>query len=285
MPVGLPYRSPPAPPEQRPSGLALPPGRMPLWRDGRPLKRWRYVGVYGTELMACFGVVAIGGLPQSFWAVWDRQARVLRERTRLRRGTVSLQHGRVRVRDRGVRIDLGFDEDEVDGVETISPHGGSYVWTRKRAGIAFAGIAVLDDAEHRLVAEGVVDDTAGYHARHTAWCWSAGVGATVDGTPVGWNLVDGVHDAPQASERTVWLAGRPTEVGPLRFGDALEEVAGLDGAWRLGFTAEAVREREDRFGPLRSRYEQPFGTFAGTLPGGVELAEGFGVMERHDARW
>jgi hypothetical protein len=34
-----------------------------------------------------------------------------------------------------------------------------------------------------------------------------------------------------------------------------------------------------------SDYRQPFGTFSGTLPGGVELAEGFGVMERHVVRW
>jgi hypothetical protein len=193
--------------------------------------------------------------------------------------------GRVRVRDRGVRIDLAFDEDEVPGVETVSPHGSSYVWTRKRAGLAVTGDVVVDGAEHRVVARGVLDDSAGYHARHTAWCWSAGVGATVDGMPVGWNLVDGVHDAPQDSERTVWLAGRPTEVGPVRFGEGLEEVAATDGSWGLRFAVEAVREREDRLGPLRSRYEQPFGTFSGTLPGGVGLAEGFGVMERHDVRW
>jgi len=36
---------------------------------------------------------------------------------------------------------------------------------------------------------------------------------------------------------------------------------------------------------VRSEYEQPFGTFRGTLPGGLELAEGYGVMERHVAVW
>ena len=144
---------------------------------------------------------------------------------------------------------------------------------------------LVDGAERPLVARGVVDDTAGYHARHTAWCWSAGVGTSSAGAPVGWNLVAGVHDAPAASERTLWLGGDPTEVGPVRFGDGLDEVAAQDGSWALRFAAEAVREREDRLGPLRSRYEQPFGTFAGGLPGGVELAEGFGVMERHDAKW
>jgi hypothetical protein len=36
---------------------------------------------------------------------------------------------------------------------------------------------------------------------------------------------------------------------------------------------------------MRSRYRQPFGTFAGELPGGLRLAEGYGVMEEHDVRW
>ena len=29
------------------AGLAVPPAHMPLIRGGRPLKRWRYVGIYG----------------------------------------------------------------------------------------------------------------------------------------------------------------------------------------------------------------------------------------------
>ena len=36
---------------------------------------------------------------------------------------------------------------------------------------------------------------------------------------------------------------------------------------------------------IRSSYRQPFGTFAGFLPGDLELAEGHGVMEWHDVRW
>jgi hypothetical protein len=182
-------------------------------------------------------------------------------------------------------VDLMFDEGEVAGVETVSPHGDSYIWTRKRAGLRVAGTVALDGAERAVAARGVVDDSAGYHARHTAWSWSAGVGETEAGEPVGWNVVAGVHDAVASSERTVWTAGRPEETGPVRFSDDLSEVTATNGGWGLRCTAEAVREREDRIGPLRSTYAQPFGTFSGTLPGGAVLARGFGVMERHDVRW
>ena len=264
----------------------VPPARMPLWRGGRPLKRWRYLGVYGADLLCCFGQVTIAGLPQAFWAVWDRETRVLRERTRLRAGAVRLENGLVRVRDRGVAIDLTFAPGGEDAaVEVVSPHGGSYVWTRKRAGVPIAGSVLIDGVARSLVARGVVDDSAGYHARHTAWCWSAGVGSARDGRDVAWNLVTGIHDSATGSERAVWVDGVATEAPPVRFDEALTEVAALDGSFALRCAVEAVREREDHLGPLRSTYAQPFGTFAGTLPGGLVLERGFGVMERHSAAW
>jgi hypothetical protein len=36
---------------------------------------------------------------------------------------------------------------------------------------------------------------------------------------------------------------------------------------------------------MRSDYRQPFGSFSGELPGGLELESGYGVMEWHDVRW
>lgn len=254
--------------------------------DGRLLKRWRYVGVYGPELLCCFGAVSIGGVPQAFWAVWDREARRMHGRTRLGGRAVLLDGGRVRVRDGATAVDLLFDEHEGTPVEVTSQHGGREIWTRKRAGLSFSGSVVLDGRERAVVSRGVIDDSAGRHARHTAWAWSAGVGTTRDGAAVAWNLVDGVHDAAAGSERAVWLDGVPTETAPVLFDEALREVRSADGTLALRCSHEAVREREDDLlGIVRSSYVQPFGTFSGTLPGGLELAEGYGVMERHDAVW
>jgi hypothetical protein len=53
----------------------------------------------------------------------------------------------------------------------------------------------------------------------------------------------------------------------------------------LRFASEAVRERRENLLLVRSAYRQPFGTFSGELRGGVELAEGYGVMEEHDVWW
>jgi hypothetical protein len=269
--------------------VPLPPVRMPAWRGSRPLKRWRYVGVYGPELMVCVGHARVGPGRQSFWAVWDRASRRLRERTRRSGGGVRLgmdRPGRVLVVDDGVEIDLAIEE--VDGVETICPNGDAYAWTRKQGGVRARGTVAIDGVLRELDGLAMVDDSAGYHARHTAWRWCAGVGLAEDGRRVAWNLVAGINDPPRDSERTVWVGGMPVEVGPAaRFAADLSAVATDDGV-DLHFAAEATRERRENLLLVRSEYRQPFGTFAGTLPtptGPLPLAEGWGVMEQHSALW
>jgi hypothetical protein len=266
---------------------------MPLVRAGRPLKAWRWVGVFTPELLLCAGSARVGVARLAWWAVWDRH--VLRERSYRSGGPVVLSPGRVRVRTADVAIDLALDEDA--GVETISPHGRSYIWTRKQGGIRARGTVTLDGRAHAIDGHAIVDDTAGYHARRTRWLWSAGVGVTDAGAHVAWNFTDGLHDAREASERSVWVDGRAHEVAPIRF-DGLDAIAFEEGG-ELRFTKEAVRARRDNLILIRSDYEQPFGTFSGDLPragvvgegqggelpGAGRLREGYGVMERHEARW
>ena len=275
---GLPYRGVFGNP--RPlgvAGLALPPGRMPSHLGTRPLKAWRYVGVFGPEVMLCLAQVRIGRARQSFWAVWDREQRKLHEHTSLGRGGVQLEPGRARLDSREVRIDLRLEETA--GLEAVCPSGDAYAWTRKQAPVPARGRIELAGQLRTVEALALIDDTAAYYERHTHWRWSAGVGRSTDGRTLAWNLVAGVNDPASGSERTVWVDGETHEPGPCRFESGL---SGVDG---LRFTAEATRERRENFVLLRSVYRQPFGTFRGRLPGGVELAEGFGVMEEHDAWW
>ena len=258
---------------------------MGLLRGGRPLKRWRYVGVFCEEMMACAAIVQVGLAKQSFWAVLERPGAQLRERTRLlaRRGSVELTAGRLRVSDAGVALDLELAED--DGIEAVCPHGKGQVWTRKQAGIAAHGTLALDGRPARQIeALAVIDDTAGYHARVTEWWWSAGVGVNTDGVAVAWNLVSGVNDPPSGSERAVWIAGAPTETAPVSFAADLSSIRCEDGT-ELRFLAEAQRSRHDELLIVGSDYRAPFGSFTGELPGGTPLAHGLGVVEHHRARW
>jgi Protein of unknown function (DUF2804) len=274
----LPYRGRFGDPRpQALDGLILPPNPMPSHDGARPLKAWRYVGVFAPELMLCLGAVRIGRARQAFWAVWDRRSQRLRERTVLGRGRVKLAHGVARLLDPEVQIDLALEETA--GIEAVCATGQSYAWTRKQGGVRARGTVVIDGQPRRLDARAVVDDTAAYYERHTRWRWSAGVGRGEDGSSLAWNLVAGVNDPPASSERTIWIDGEPTEPGPCRFAD---DLSGVD---ELSFSAEATRARRENLLLVRSSYRQPFGTFSGRVPGGPQLAEGYGVMEDHDVWW
>lgn len=263
-------------------GVPVPPAPMRPWRGGRPLKRWRYVAAFSPEVMLCAGAARIGPGATSWWAVWDRDRGELHERTRIGRGRVRFDGSRLRVRDATVEIDVEVDEGAA--VESVNPHGAQYVWTRKQAARPARGRVVLPARTLLIDALAVVDDTAGYHARETAWRWAAGVGHDGAGTVVGWNLVTGVNDGPSGSERSVWIDGAVREVGPVAFADDLSSVAFAEGA-ELRFGEESVRERRDRLVVFASDYRQPFGAITGTMPGVRGQIQGFGVMERHSARW
>jgi hypothetical protein len=265
-------------------GLVLPPEPMPLWRGGRPLKRWLYVGVYTPELMLCVGDARIGPVPRRWWAVAEPDG-TLRGRASTSRAGVSLAIDRVRVEAEDTRIDLELGA--AAGVETASPAGtrGNYAWTSKRAGVPVRGVVALGGREHPLDGPfAFTDESAGYHPRHTAWKWSAGLGSTADDRRVAWNLVSGIHDGETGSERTIWVDGEPREVAPVDFAEDLSRISFAEGA-TLAFSEWSAREEHVNLLLVRSFYRQPFGTFAGELPGGLRLSEGCGVMEDHDARW
>ena len=123
------------------------PDSLPLFRGTRPLKRWRYVGVFGERFMICAASVQVGPARQTFWAIYERAniltgaasgaqaGGVLVERTRLipRRGALELTPGRLRIRDDAILLDLALEENQ--GIEATCPNGRAHVWTRKQAGV------------------------------------------------------------------------------------------------------------------------------------------------------
>ena len=226
-------------------------------------KSWQWVGAFGPDVMLCVAHARVGVLRRSWWAVWDGN--------RLWEGTrgVTLTPARAQVKARGVRIGLSFLPGQPIEV-TTGP-----AWTRKTP-LAIQGAVVVGDRRITVDSPGLLDESSGRHARRTAWRWSAGAGVTAAGTDVIWNLVEGLHDR-SPSERTVWLGGEPHEVGAQPFD-------GLAGVGDLTFEALATRAKRENYLVLASDYEQPFGTFTGSLPVAGPL-HGWGVMERHEALW
>jgi hypothetical protein len=253
--------------------------------------------------MVCAARVGVGPASQTFWAVWDRADSELTERTVMRlpgaRGEVWSEDGSgnpvENAPDDGSLVRIEAAHPEAGGVrgflrtgagawaECVCPNGEEgFVWTRKRVVEVDVDVRV-GERRIRCTARGIEDESAGYHPRHTVWSWSAGAGRLTDGRSVGWNLVEGVNDPPERSERAIWIDGEPSEPAPVVFG-GLEAVTFADGA-RLEFSAEAERVATEDHRLVRIDYRQPFGTFRGTLPGGMELERGLGVMEHHDALW
>jgi hypothetical protein len=297
----LPWRGPgPGRPE-----LPLPPERMPLRRGGGWRKRWRYVGAFSDELLLCAARVQVGPLGQTFWLIWDRERRQMWEGTKLlvpgARGEVWTEgsggDGLVHhAEDRGSLVRIEGQHPESGSVraflrfgggrwvESVCPTGeGEYVWTRKRADVHVKCDVRIADRRVEVQARGMEDESAGYHPHHTVWSWSAGVGRSKDGRSVGWNLVSGINDPPERSERAIWIDGEPSEPDPVEF-EELDAIAFQDGS-RVEFSAECERRKDEDLLLVRYSYRQPFGSFSGTLPGGLELERGLGVMEHHDARW
>jgi hypothetical protein len=277
-PSDIPWRGPG---DGRPD-LPLPPAPMPLRRDGNLRKRWRYVGFYGEDLMLCAARAEVGPTGQAFWVLWDRREGRELAHTILRPGSreVVLEGPRLLIDAPGLHADLRLGEAEP--IESICPSGDGWGWTRKRAGVPIEGTVEVPGRRFVVEGSGVDDESAGYQARHTSWHWSAGVGTAADGRAVAWNLVEGINDPPQKSERAIWVDGAPHEPAPVTF-DGLDAVAFADSS-RLDFEGGAERSRDDNFLIVRSTYRHRFGTFSGSLDG-LDLREGRGVMESHDALW
>jgi len=255
-----------------------------LVRHGRLRKQWRYVAVHDAKLQLCAATIAVGPGHQVFWALWDRENRELLEGSHSRFKGVETPKGRLLIADGGVTAE--FELDEQPGVETVTRDGQAWTWTRKQGGIAARGAVTFGGRTVELEAPAIIDDSAGYHARHTDWRWCSGVGRTTDGRAVAWNMVNGINSDPAGSEQTVWIDGEPfaLDPDPCPIATDLSNVRFTDGR-RLDFHEEAVRAHYENRLVVRSRYSQPFGRFSGSLPHAGALAEGLGVMEAHSVVW
>ena len=255
---------------------------------GRIRKSWRWQGAFSDVSMIFAADVRIGPAPVRFWGILDRASGQMVERSLkgspFRRPEVEFQGDRLVIDSDLASSWLDFSDSTP--IEVFSPAGDgpdAFTWTRKRCGMEVSGEVTVDGSRREFAGRGVIDESAGYHDRHTSWRWSAGIGTSIDGRALAWNLVDGINDSPYGSERTVWVDGLPRELGQVEF-DHLDSLTVEDGS-RLEFSAEAERSRKEAIPPLvSSEYRAPLGSFSGTI-GGLELESGIGVMESHEAVW
>jgi hypothetical protein len=255
---------------------------MPLFDHGQLRKRWRYVAVFAEELMLCAARAEVGPLTQSFWILWDRERRQQWAHTNPLPGSREVTFDEPRLEIDGPGLHASLELGDIAPIEATCPSGKSLAWTRKRAGMPVQGTVEIPGRRWQIEGRSIDDESAGHHQRHTHWRWSAGVGTSVEGHDLAWNLVEEINDPPQGSERAIWIDGEPSEPPPVRFRgtDAID----LGEGEPLEFAPESRHASDENYLLIRSRYRHSFGSFSGTL-GGLTLAEGLGVMEEHDALW
>ena len=264
--AGLPARGPAV----RSLGLALPPGRMPA---GRPpaqalaLRRRLHAGadaVRGRRPHRPAPAALVGGGPAR---------RDMHERTTVGRGGVRIAGSRVRVRARDVEIDLELDGARGRGdrlrpraTATCGPPSRRPCRPRRR----IARRARLRDRGRPRVHRRLRGLPRPPHRVEMVGRRRPQRRRPKRGLEPGHRR----STSASRSERTVWVDGAPREAAPRVRPRPL-------GGRRPAFTEWSAREEDANFGLMRSRYRQPFGTFAASFPA-AWLAEGYGVMEEHD---
>jgi hypothetical protein len=255
---------------------------MPLFRAGQLRKTWHYVSFWSGELSFCAARASVGPLQQEYWGIWDREAKQFRDGSHRFTSRVRLESNRVRVRDGDAEIDVTFES--CNSFEVYRPAGRAYIWSHKDYCRQARGVVRYGGKAREVAGVMFVDINAGYHERHTQWRWAAAAGLDQRGRLIGFNAINGLFDTPNQSERTIWIEGEAREIGPNTFSDDLSTLSFAEGG-TLRFQPEALFETHENFLVVRSDYLHWFGTFSGTLPGGIVLHEAYGVRERHDALW
>src|SRR3954463_4257530 len=118
---------------------------MPMWRGTRPLKRWRYVGVFCDEVMLCVGDARVGPLRQRFWAVSEPGRPITSGKggVQINGPHVTVDTRDVRIRGPRVPVDTGAGGwgGGRGGAAGVEPRHEDDVWTRKQAGVPASGEA------------------------------------------------------------------------------------------------------------------------------------------------
>jgi hypothetical protein len=305
----------------------LPPLR-PLRR-----KRWLYGFVATSEAALACAVVDLGyaanafvvafdfatgrplvdlsmlGLPGLLVRVNDRPAEGAEARFRTRGARLSLERpeGSRAYRLRGaigptaVSPALHWDvelstERRGPALTVIAPvEGGRVNVTQKHAGLGARGLLVAGVRSYRLDrGVGGLDYTQGYLAYRTAWRWAFACGRLDDGTPFGFNLVEGFNHAPGVSENALWIGDQLVPVGPAHFRFRRDapldpwQLATEDGALDLHFRPLWVHRESRDLKVIESRFAQPLGLFEGTaraLGRSFTLRALPGVTEDQAMRW
>ncbi len=283
-------------------------------------KKWQWFAVSDARL-ACGGTLLDAGYATTvFLWVFDRQSRRMladetdilppfavevsnnpgpggRARLRGLRRRFSLERGDSHIdldaSFESIQLDLTVDSTDPPALTAICPVGdgeprGINI-TQKQSCLPVRGRIAVNGRTFELGEDALamLDYTHGLMERNTRWRWAIGAGLSEDGTPIGFNFVEGFNNE---LENAIWVdrslrpvepiyiefdSDRPTDPWTFR-----SRHAALD----LSLVVDGLREHETNFRVVSSKYLQPLGRCHGRIID-REVHDLFALAERHHAKW
>ena len=192
-----------------------------------------------------------------------------------------------------IQFDLTVDTTPTSPLTAICPvgdgdHQGVNV-TQKQNCLPARGRIAADGRAFRLGDDSLAmfDYTHGLMSRHTRWRWAIGTGLLEDGSPIGFNFVQGFNGE---LENAIWLDDglRTTEAVDIEFDSDHPSdpwtVRSGHGALDLSLYVEGIRDHEMNYRVVSSNYLQPLGRCHGRIID-REVHDLFALAERHEAKW
>ncbi len=195
------------------------------------------------------------------------------------------------------------DIGSVEPLVAVMPVGhGRAAYTHK-VPLPVMGSIDIGDTNYRVEPEEsqvLLDVHKAFYPWHTWWRWATFAGRDPKGRRIAVNLTHNVNtDDARYHENAIWIDGRMQRLSPASFNFRQDRI--LDD-WHLNsagaevdltFRPRGKRAENLNLGLVRSSFQQPWGTFRGSLyPTGtgtgseeIPVEDLFGVCEDHDSYW
>jgi hypothetical protein len=189
------------------------------------------------------------------------------------------------------KLTLGYDTTAADPVTAVCPVTDglpeSVTITQKSACLPVSGVVTADGLHHRLDEEavGMLDYSHGLLGRERTWQWAVGSGHDSAGTPIGFNVSEGINEG---LENVVWVRGVPRAIGSANIEsdetNAEYHIETADGELSVTLDIEDVRQEDIGFGFVDWENHRPFGRWYGTICG-REVEGIYGSAGTNHVKW
>lgn len=289
-------------------------GKKGWWSPRRwRRKAWVFYGVYAPDLIAGIAIVDAGYLAKAFCYAYvpasgyyfsNEEKQPFGFKTDFEATTSGIwtfgdyqlerMEGQWRLQYEGKQLEIHLEgQENQQGLGFLCPSKGKgrpFQYTYKNMLLPTKvtlhtnklGVRTWDNLP------GAVDYSKGFPPRSTEWNWVSLQGKLSDGTPFGLNAVQHFNSG---LENALWIGGEQYALGAVQFRhqkpiDEQPWTVTAEGV-ELHFTPWGARKDKTNYWLLKNHFTQVYGKGEGRLfyEGTWHRFQGYGVLEKHDARW